>query len=313
MGNKILDALEGFDAARMLALINRVGGREAVDAILRGDKVVRLEDAIKRFFDQHGRYILPEGFAAEHVDPNYQFCWEQPAEFNYRSLVERMALFFPDGTKLPSPAAMESGCKRLEEQLAADPQVANLVAAKKDPRRGIRLPWCLPQMTIDPKNPGKAIAEIFVPAIGQAYEGDAQFQGRTFVNWREGQLDGQVTVVEGSQLRLIAALRKGPVYGWIFPAALQGIGIVGDRELMKNLPEKHGFVLGGFDSLAAMMLHTAVLAQSSNNPAMDLAAFCWQSPGCSLYLDPGVSELKFGRGDLGPDERYSGALSVFGQ
>jgi hypothetical protein len=71
--------------------------------------------------------------------------------------------------------------------------------------------------------------------------------------------------------------------------------------------------LGGFDSLAAMILHPAILARDNNTPVMDLASFQWQGPGYSLYLLARGGKLKFDFRHLDPDGLYSAALSVFGQ
>lgn len=166
-------------------------------------------------------------------------------------------------------------------------------------------------MDIDVQNPGKVIHEFFKPAIKAAYE--EQFNGRNFVDYRENDTDGQVTIVDESQLRLVSALRVGPIFGWIFPAVFQGIGIEGDRALMKTLPAKHRFALGGFDSLMATILHTKVLCRDGNTPVQDLASFQWRGPGCSLYVSAFDSKLEFGHRDLSAGGCDSAALSVFRQ
>lgn len=311
MGNNPLDMLDGFDAKKTLALINRLGGREIVDEFLAGNKKVTFEDVVRLCIGKNARFVIPEGFEHGHVDLNPDYFWEQPTgKFDFASLIKRGALYLPQGMKALSAAQMEDGCRTLEEQITADSQVSNLFTVK-DRRRGIRLPWFLPQMDIDPKNPGKAIHEIFKPAIKRAYE--TEFGEHKFVDYRKDDTDGCVTIVDESQLKLVAALRAGPVFGWIFPGVFQGIGIKGDRALMKTLPAGHNFALGGFDSLAAMILHTATLARDNNTPVMDLASFQWRDPGYSLYLDARDGRLEFGRRCLDPYERYSAALSVFRQ
>ncbi|KKW41922.1 MAG: hypothetical protein UY92_C0012G0001 [Candidatus Magasanikbacteria bacterium GW2011_GWA2_56_11] len=54
-----LDTIAGLDAGMVLALVNRLGGRENVDALLAGRKAVRFEDVIPLLFDKHGRRIPP--------------------------------------------------------------------------------------------------------------------------------------------------------------------------------------------------------------------------------------------------------------
>ena len=119
--------------------------------------------------------------------------------------------------------------------------------------------------------------------------------------------------MDEGQLGLIAALRDGPVYGWISPSVFHGIGIEGDRAIMKTLPAAHNFVLGGFDLLAAMILHPDTLARDNYTPVMELASFQWQGPGRSLYLSACGAELKFDFRYFDPHELCSAALSVFGQ
>lgn len=308
--DKILETTEGFDPSHILSLINAVGGRDNALGLCSGAKKATIEDVKRIYFGKNVRFIIPEGFEHGHVDLDQDYYWEQPVgAFDFDVLVKRGALL-STWIKLPSAGQVEDGCRLIEKEITADPQVSNLFTVK-DPRRGIRLPWFLPQMEIDPKNPGKAIHEIFKPAIKAAYE--KAFKGRMFVDCRENDTDGQVTIVDESQLRLVSALREGPVFGWIFPAVFQGIGIEGDRALMKTLPASHNFALGGFDSLAAMILHPAVLACDYKTPIMDLASFLWRDPGHSLHLCTVDGKLKFGSRYLEPFGNCSAALSVFRQ
>jgi hypothetical protein len=271
--------LDGLTGQQMRALALKFwsdfGGREGAadnfEQYRAGNLRLKLEEIIRVIIGKNVRVVIPEGFVFGHTDPNPRYYWRQPiGTFDFASLVARGARFFPQGMKMPSAAQVEDGCRKIEEEIVADPQVSNLFTVN-DPRRGIRLPWFLPQMEIDPMNPGEAIHKLLKPVIKAAYEDT--FPNRKFVDHRESNTDGQVTVVDESQLKLITALRNGPVFGWIFPAVFQGIGIEGNRALMKTLPAAHNFVLGGFDSLAAMILHPAILARDVNTPAMDLASF----------------------------------------
>ena len=308
MGNP-LAIIEGIDANKLLALINRLGGRENVDAILAGDKRVTFEDVVRVVIGKNARFVIPEGFGFGHIDLNPNYRWDQPvAEFDYGHLVTRGALFLPRGMKLPLASQMEDGCRALEERIMADQQVSNLFTVK-DRHRGIRLPWFLPQMEIDPKNVGRVIQQVFMPAIKAAYENN--FNERKFVDYCGNDTYRQVTIVDEGQLRLIDALREGPVFGWIFPAIFQGIGIDGTRALMKTLPAKHRFALGGFDILMAMILHTSTLAYDLYTPAMDFASFQLRDPDRSFHLNAFSAELAFVYKDLKPHADSSAALSVF--
>lgn len=284
--------------------------------VLAGRLTPSWEEKICALITKDVRLFIPNGFGHSHVGLNRACHWKQPTvKFDSAAIIARGARFFPKGMKFPTAAEMENGLWELEEKITLDPRVSNLFAVK-DSHRGIRLPWCLPQMDIDIQNPGKIIQKLFKPAIKRAYESEPGFYGRKFVDHHKKNTDGQVTIVHGSQFQLVAALRERPVFGWIFPAVFQGIGVNGARTLMRTLPvEEHNFVLGGFDSLAAMILYPAVLACCGDGltPAMELAAFQWQDHERSFYFNASLSELVFDDMSLSPSEYYSAALSVFGQ
>ncbi|MDP3793834.1 MAG: hypothetical protein Q8R07_03720, partial [Candidatus Uhrbacteria bacterium] len=168
MGNNPLDLIKGIDALDVLAVINRLGGRDAWEDVKAGRSKVTLEQVIRLCIGKNVRLFIPEGFEFGHVDLNPNYFWEQPeGKFDFASIVKHGALYLPKGMKMPSASQMEDACGKLEEEVSADDQVSNLFKVK-DRRRGIRLPWFLPQMDIDVKNPGKVIHDLFKPAIKAA-------------------------------------------------------------------------------------------------------------------------------------------------
>ena len=78
------------------SLVNKLGGMEVAEAILRGEKTVSLEEAIRFFFDQHGRRISPQGMKAEVVDANCDYRLVQP-EVNFADRLARLPRFLTDG------------------------------------------------------------------------------------------------------------------------------------------------------------------------------------------------------------------------
>ncbi|MBU6430543.1 MAG: hypothetical protein KGR26_16110, partial [Cyanobacteria bacterium REEB65] len=232
--------------------------------------------------------------------------------FDADAFVKRGALYLPKDVKIPAAAQMVKVWDELEHEVSADEQVSNLFKVT-DRRRGVRLRFFIPQMDIDERNIGAFIHNVLKPAIKAAYEGVPEFKGRNFVDYRKDDTDGNVTIVDDGQMKLIAMLREGAVAGWLFPSVFQGVGIEGDRALMNLLPQKYNWSLGGIESLMATILHTKTLCRDNNTPVQDLASFQWQGPGRSLYVFASGSGLGFGGRALSADGGCSAALSVFRQ
>lgn len=303
-----LDIWRGFNGGQQEAFGQKLyiagggekGGEEALKALLGGDLEIILKDISKTLIDQNGRCIPTKEVKGQVVDANRNYRLVQP-EVNYAAVLDRQKKFFAPEMQFVSVMEFEERSKTLLAKVGDNKQVKNL-------RRGVYLPFCLPKLTIS--DYGKTLEEIFLTAVERSYR--AQFPDRQFVNYRKGELAGQVTIAEESRhQQLIDAMREGPVVGVIFPTALQGFGIEADRQMIAEFPE--GYALAGaIDFAAAHVAHPETLARDYNVPVSDCSANVWQDPGYSLYLDPFDGRLGFDRRYLGADEYFSGGVVVFG-
>lgn len=153
---------------------------------------------------------------------------------------------------------------------------------------GVHIPICLPKCEID--DYGSLIDELLLPTLKKSYE--ATFMNRSFVNSMIGKLHGLLSIAsESRQERLIEKMTNEPVYGILFPVALQGFSILAAREQMVQLPE--GFVLSGvLDSCIAMIEYSDVLARDANVPTLVCAGTTWQD-NMSLCFHPSNKVLNF--------------------
>lgn len=277
-----LKELEGLDAGRQLALVKKLGGRDIVNAILRGEKTVTVEDAIRLLFDKHGRRI-PEGLQTNVCDANRDFRLDQPkldgeADFANRIMRLRECLSIDTGV---TAEQFKAETERLLAVIRGNSQIANIA-------NGVWLPVVLPKLIT-----GDLGAELEMYLAGVANSYSKTFSDRSFNNYRKGDLSGKVSIVDGSRHdQLIGRMNEGPVIGLHFPNSLQGFSIQADREQMSTLPE--GFILSGMDTPIAMVMYPDILARDWNTPGLDIAALQWQSAGCSLHFLASGDWLDFG-------------------
>ncbi len=153
---------------------------------------------------------------------------------------------------------------------------------------GVYIPICLPKCEIG--DYGHLIDELLLPVLKKSYE--ATFTNRSFVNSMSGKLHGQLAVASDSrQERLIEKMASEPVYGILFPVALQGYSVLAAREQMAQVPE--GFVLSGvLDCCIAMIEYPDVLARDANVPTLVCAGTTWQG-NLSLCFHPSDRGLNF--------------------
>ena len=319
MKNKMLELLEGIDATKVLAMINRLGGREIWDRVESGELTVRVEivggtkqavvvKRVNKLFDRYGR-LIPRGIIASHADPNRNFRLEAPkggwakcdfVRFNLPARVARLARFIPSDSGLTLPTAEEvcgflARCEEIRIRVRGDKLTANVL-------NGPNLPTFLPKFEIEDLG---TFVEILVTITKLSYE--AQFPGRTFFNHRAGDLAGKVSVVEASRFQqVIAEMANGPVCGLNFPTPFQGFSIPADHEAIALLPEE--FVLSGLDTIVSWALYPDILLSSWNTPGYDLAAFFWGSSSYSLYGKAHVGSADFRGGDLGASDYCSAGL-----
>ncbi|MFY9492865.1 MAG: hypothetical protein WAP55_00015 [Minisyncoccia bacterium] len=300
-----------YAAGRVEALVNTLGeldGELVADSLISGDlraEVVDGQVVIRPveplLFGRHGRRIPPRGLVANVCDPNRNFHLVQPT-IDYAKRLYRLAESFSPGTNLLSYVAFETKCRALLEQIKADRQLANLL-------KGVHLPVCLPHLEV--VDYGQALEEIFIPSVGRAY---TLHLAKPFTNYRQGELQGQVEIVDSSRHdRLLARMAEEAVAGIYFPNPLQGYSVHAQREQMATLPESF-LLAGGLDTAAAWVMYPDVLARDGKTPGYNCSAVQWLSPGLSLYFKARGGDAHFGlEGNLaGACDFYSGGLLFLG-
>ncbi len=285
------------------AAINKLGGQEAWDAWLRGEKTVTVKDTIRLLFDKHGRRI-PEGLHTNVRNPYKGFQLDQPKMKTKTDFVSRLGqLHWCLGIVTGVTAEqLKTGTERLLAIIGDNPQIANIT-------NGVYLPIVLPKLVNDDLG-----AELEMYLAGAANSYAKTFGDREFRNRRKGILENEASVVDGSRHdQLIERMKKGPVIGLHFPNPLQGFSINAAREQMSTLPE--GFILSGMDTLIAMTMYPDILARDWNTPGLDLAALQWQSAAYSYSFGFKADDngIIFDCTSVAPDYVcYSGGLLFFG-
>jgi hypothetical protein len=304
---------------QMEALVNILGGDEALRQILSREVEVVLVDSSQTLIDKYGRRI-PKNIQNEVVDDDRNYRIFNPEDFYYSVPLGHVDILLKK-TGL-EPNEFETKSTDLFSKLQADPRLKNLL-------KGPFLPICIPQIRVNEYGYCHALKEVFLPAVERAYK--SMFKGPFYNN-----LPSEVTEVkimeESRQEKLIAAMADGPVVGIYFPAALQGFSILAAREQMSSLPE--GFVLSGaLDIATAIVMYIDILCRDKMTPGLDCAANAWQDrnermrsftfyaggmwsagkQGCIPIAD-GVhdNEMAFYRRDLNAISKTSGGLLYLG-
>ncbi|MBM3204394.1 hypothetical protein FJZ48_00200 [Candidatus Uhrbacteria bacterium] len=271
---------------------------KAFDGVIRDELVVHVtfKDGTAVLVDRNGRVIPISGMKGV-VDAKRAYYLTQP-EIDYAARLARLQEFYGKDVKFMSAAEFEDRCKAALARITGNQQIANLP-------RGPHFPFALPQLQGDA---GQLLNDTIIPALARSYK--AQFSKPPFTNYREGELAGQVTVIPGTrQERLVEAMAKGPVCGVYFPA-LQGFGIIADREMITHLPEN--LILSGMEVPAVVTAYPEITGRDGKTPVLDMAALQWQSDGFSLGFRAYGDEAFFDRRGLYPCDRCSGGVSVLG-
>lgn len=278
----VLEKLRGLDAPKQLAIIDLFGSRENMEACLRGEKKMTLEDVIRKFIDKNGRCIPAKELAGNVCDPNKKFALVQP-QIDYGERLARLKRFFPKGMLFHSAEEFEHGSKTLIAQLKVDVLLSNLL-------NGVWLPICFPHMEIG--DYGQILEEVFLASAEKSYKD--QFPGQNFNNYRKGELAGKVKIVAGSRHeRLLEKMKEGPVVGiQFFP--MQGFSYDASREQIVSFPES--FLLsGGIDTMTTVAMYPDVLGRDFNTPGYLCAANSWRSADQSLCAKADDGYFRFGR------------------
>lgn len=273
------------------ALGTKCGGFEKVLAILRGEKIVTVEDAIRLLFDKHGRRI-PEYLKANVCDANKNFRLNWPRldeEVDFANRIMRLHGCLGIDTEVTAEH-LKAETDRLLAVIRGCPQIANIA-------NGVCLPLVLPQLVTD--DLGTEL-ELYLAGVNSSYT--KTFGDRKFNNHRKVTLANKVSIAPGSRHdHLIGRMEQGPVPALHFPSSLQGFSINASREQMSTLPE--GFILSGMDTPIAMVMYPDFLACDWNTPGLDVAALKWQFVDYSLSFKARDDVLDFGSTD---DLSYAG-------
>lgn len=281
---KYLDWTRGEDEA----LLNILGGPEVARKLLRGDlkfsisdEAVEIVPAIQKLFDKNGRRIKPKELKSAVCDPDKDYFVHQPSV----SYKDRLCKGFTNTglNAFMSLADFSDKAEKLLNQLRSSEQLKNLL-------KGPYLPIIIPKTHLTDLG---AMTEDLVKAAGKSYQNHFTklFGKRSFTNHRKSELEGQVTVVNGSRYeRVVENIQKESMVGIYFPTVLQGFSVHADIKQMVSLPES--LILSGpLDITMAFAMYPDVLGRYGYTPVYDCSAVNWRSSGYSLYFrsDEGVA------------------------
>jgi len=297
LDQRALDLLSGIDAGLTLAVMSAVGGRDNYLALASGDKKAVIEEVMRIWFDKNGRGIPFPEMQGRTADADRSFHLTQP-EVDYAGVLARMQKFYGEGYVFMFAKEFQLRCEAVLNWICGNPQIANLL-------KGSYFPWVLPQLKGDL---GKMLDVEMIPAMEQSYR--AEFSNRNFTNYRHGELEGQVTVVDGTrQNLLVEAMATGSVCGVYFPA-LQGFSIPADREFITRMPEE--MILAGMEIPAVVTAYPKICGRDWYTPGLDMASLLWRSSEYSLDFKAYGGNASFGFRILEADGRYAGGVSFLG-
>jgi hypothetical protein len=277
-------------------------GEEKAKEIAEGKVSIEFKEKVKKLFNKNGRRI-PEGLQANVRNPNRDLYLEQPrlkSEEDFSARIHRLHECLNIDTQITGKH-LQKEYEQLWKLIKDNKQIANL-------NKAVCLPIIVPQMLT---NDLGSELELLLNGVANSYK--KTFNDREFTNLRKGQLSGNVSVAKNSrQEKLVEKMKDGPVIGFYFPDALQGLSVEASREQMEQLPKE--FILSGLDAIIAMIMYPDILARDYNTPGMDLSALQWQSAGYSLSFVSYGDRLSFGLyGDLSNAlDDYSGGLFFLG-
>ena len=187
MEEEVLEKLRGLDAPKQLAIVDGFGSRENLEAWLRGEKRMTLEDVIRKLFDHTGRCIpMHLGITGNVRDENRDYHVEL-SELSYAEIRERLVSFFSKGTEFVSADEFKDVAETLKEKYAGHELVGNFFKRAR--------PIILPKHDAR-KNYGTSMQDFILPAVGRVYK--ERFPKRKFTNYRNGELDGKISIISGT-------------------------------------------------------------------------------------------------------------------
>ncbi|KKR20556.1 MAG: hypothetical protein UT50_C0016G0005 [Candidatus Moranbacteria bacterium GW2011_GWA2_39_41] len=300
---EVLEKLRGLDAPKQLAIVDGFGGRENLEAWLRGEKRMTLEDVIRKLFDHTGRCIPAHlGITSKACDENRGFNVELP-ELGYGKLHQIITGCFPKEMEFIDQRRFVAEAEVLKKKYTGDELVGNFFKRAR--------PILLPRHDAQ-KDMGASLNELFVPAVEQVYK--KAYPDRNFVNYRKADLVGNVSIIPGTgHDELVAMMAEKSFAAWYSPNPFQGFSINAQREAMKILMQ-YGFALaGGVDTAVAAVAYAGEMSRDFKTPVYTCSALSWRSAGYSLRFFACGFEFFFGLPDVlfGACGRGSGGLVLF--
>lgn len=240
------------------------GGEKSVDAILRGEKKVTIEDVIRLLVDKNGRCIKQPQVVSAVCDANTSFhLYTLPAYFKFQFTIE-----------------VTDRIEAIKAMIASNPHVANLL-------KGSWYPILLPQT--ESGDYGTLLEEILLPRVEESYT--KAFPGRKFYNHRKSELAGQITIVDERHAQLLADLTKGTIPGILF-FPLQGFSVHAQRQMAKLMPDNI-FLAGAIEIAVAEATYPKFLVQDGHTSFIDCSAVQWRNPDFSLCFRSFDDEIGF--------------------
>ncbi len=310
--------LQGFTMGQAKSLLTKVwkaAGQteEGLRAVLGPDRKIIIETIIRKLLDRHSRGIPQEEMTGSTVPEDKSFKLTQP-QWDYVKRLLRLQEFFPMGTRFVTAAEFQTQSEALIAKLGADELMKPLL-------KRVHLPVALPHLpgfNLKEHDYGKTFEDMFLSAARGSYlqcfaNSDEPDKSRKFNNYRTGELEGQVTVIDGTRHdQLLAAMAKGPTVALFWPNPMQGFSIPAAREFIAYLP-KEFLLAGGFDTATAMAAYPDVLARDYQTPGNDMAALQWQSAENSLNFEASDEDLDFVAGYLDAYDNYSAGLLLLAE
>lgn len=295
-----LQALQGLDMGHYLALVKAFpNGRDDIDAVLRGDLRITLEEVIRSLYDKYGRCIPTVNktvVTAAVCDPNKRYCLERLAnDFNFATVFKDWEMLFGQRVILSA----EERIVALVEKIKSEPRIANLL-------NGPWYPVLLPK--ISEGTYGLILESEILPAVKRANQ--AAFSEGDFVNHRGGELKEQITIVDDRHKRLFTDMRSRQLVGIVcYP--LQGFSTQAQRQMAMLMPENFS-LLGAMDAAVADAMYPRQLAHGTETPVRICSAVQCQKPALPLCFYVEKRKLNFGCGHnlTSADGSFSGGFFI---
>jgi hypothetical protein len=217
-------------------------------------KDTALNEEVKPHFDEFGRCIPSSLIAKAHVASRRYFLVEQP-RVNYQEIYDRINSRFEISRDL-SVSEFQQRAEAILMSLKKDENNSNIT-------QGVAVPFILPKAEYD--DIGQTLEKHYLPSVEQSFKDS--FPKYSFDNHCVDSLQGKLSVAKASRHDdLLAAMKKGVVVGWYFPALLE-YSVPAAIEQVQRLP-KQFLLAGGFDTAAAFIGSPDLLLRKDGYPPL---------------------------------------------